>query len=105
MIERKNAKCCCATCRLPQSPTRIENILVNGLLAEFPEVRREERFGCYRIDAYLPAPYHLAFEADGNYWHRERSKNDAERDATLLRKYGLPVVRLSEFELLTMEVH
>ena len=94
-------------CTSPKSPTRIENILANVLLAEFPEVRREEHFGHYWVDAYLPPPYHLAFEADGVYWHRadsKQSKKDAKRDAYLIMEYGLPVVRIGERELLAMEV-
>ena len=96
--------CRCGACAPPQSPTRIEDILVDGLLKEFPEVRREERFGLYRVDAYLPLPYHLAFEADGEYWHRNSSKRDAKRDAYLLREHGLPVVRLDEHDFMAMEI-
>lgn len=79
-------------------PTKIENILVDIVLAEFPTVIREKRFGHYRVDAYLPAPYHLAFEADGAYWHDEQ--RDAVRDEQLLSEFDLPVIRLSERELL-----
>lgn len=83
---------------LRNGSTNIEVLLVNILLAEFPEVREQEQFGCYQVDAYLPPPYHLAFEADGTYWHRY-PKRDAARDAYLLRKFNLPVVRLTEKEL------
>ncbi len=88
-----------ASCVPPSSPTRIEDILVDVLLAEFPAVVREQRFGRYRVDAYLPPPYHLAFEADGVYWHQDPEK-DATRDAYLMAEHGLPVVRLGEAELL-----
>lgn len=81
------------------SPTRIEDFLVEVILGEFPEVQREVWFGHFRVDAYLPHPYHLAFEADGSYWHRNREGSDAARDAWLLRKFNLPVVRLTEGEL------
>ena len=80
-------------------PTRIERLLAGVVLAEFPEVRTQEPFGCYHVDAYLPPPYHLAFEADGEYWHRH-PKRDAARDAYLLRKFGLPVVRLTGSEII-----
>ncbi len=63
------------------------------------------RFGRFRVDAYLPPPYHLAFEADGTYWHRpesEQARRDVERDAWLLEHYDLRVVRLTE-EMLGVE--
>lgn len=82
----------------PHHPTKIENILVDIVLAEFPSVIREQRFGSYRVDAYLPEPYHLAFEADGAYWHDE--ERDAVRDEQLLSDFDLPVIRLTERELL-----
>ena len=104
MIEPRGDVCACGVCTPAQSPTHIEEILANVLLAEFPEVRREEKFGRYWVDAYLPSPYHLAFEADGAYWHKSSSKRDGERDLYLLQEFGLPIVRLSERELLTMEV-
>lgn len=81
-----------------QRPTSIENILVDILLCDFPEVLREEPFGRYTVDAYLPHPYHLAFEADGVYWHRDRER-DVRRDKILLEEHGLIVIRFSEREL------
>lgn len=94
------------SCTPPRSPTRIENILHDVLLAEFPIVERERRFGRYRVDAYLPEPYHLAFEADGSYWHGSARMivRDLERDAYLLAEHSLPVVRLGEAELMAMAV-
>jgi len=77
--------------------TYIEDILVNKVLAEFPIVRRQEKFGRKSVDAYLPPPYHLAFEADGEYWHDE--KRDAKRDRELLERFGLPVIRFTGKEL------
>ena len=95
MIDYNATNCLCGAHRRPQSPTQI--------VAEFPEVRREEHFSLYRVDAYLPHPYHLAFEADGAYWHKDHVKRDAERDAYLMREHNLPVVRLTELELLAVE--
>jgi very-short-patch-repair endonuclease len=93
--------CRCAPCRLPRSPTKLEGLLIHVILAEFPEVKPQRWFGRYRVDAYLPPPYHLAFEADGEYWHGSPSqrKRDAKRDAWLLREFGLPVVRLTGGEI------
>ena len=103
-IAKCDGQCGSAVCSPPASPpTDLERRLY-VLLAEFPTVIREQRFGRYRVDAYLPPPYHLAFEADGVYWHDrpERVKHDARRDAYLLAEYGLPVVRLGETELMGM---
>jgi len=71
------------------------------VLVEFPEVRANVRFGRYEVDAYLPPPYHLAFEADGTYWHNRPGDREANerRDAELLLEFNLPVVRLTEEEL------
>lgn len=91
--------CNCAAHRRFYQPTKLENILCDVILAEFPEVQREVLFGHFRVDAYIPQPYHLAFEADGEFWHRDSAKRDAARDAWLLRKFGLPVIRLTESEL------
>ena len=93
--------CICAACRVPVSPTIIENILIDVLLREFPTVIREKKFGRYKIDAYLPE-YHLAFEADGERWHINKTR-DENRDASLLKLYNLPVIRFSGKELLAMK--
>jgi very-short-patch-repair endonuclease len=42
-------------------------------------------------------PHHLAFEADGEYWHD--SEKDAVRDKELFERFTLPVVRFKEKEL------
>ena len=85
------------------SVSKLSLTMIRVLLAEFPEVIPEKRFGPYRVDAYLPPPYHLAFEADGEYWHRrtecERPGYYAQRDAYLLVHFSLPVVHLSERDI------
>ena len=73
--------------------------MIETFLSEFPEVIPEKQFGRYRVDAYLPPPYHLAFEADGEYWHRDSADYDEARDAYLLEKHDLPVIRLTEEEI------
>ncbi len=82
--------------------TQCERDLLS-LLAEFPNVHDEVTFGRYRVDAYLP-DYHVAFEADGTYWHGnpESQARDAKRDAYLLDEFNLPVVRLTQDELSAM---
>jgi len=98
--------CRCIGCNPVQviaSPTSLEKKLLTVFLAEFPEVIPERQFGPYKVDAYLPPPYHLAFEADGEYWHQhveERDPgHDQRRDAYLLEKHGLPVIRLTGGDL------
>lgn len=97
-------------CRCPahsqhtRKETDIEIILSELVLAEFPAIEKQKKFGCYTVDVYLPPPYHLAFEADGEYWHRSL-KRDAARDRYLLRKFDLPVIRLPGRELKALSCH
>ena len=75
--------------------------LIDFLLrAGFEVIIPEQRFGVYSVDVYLPE-YHLAFEADGDYWHNISGihARDENRDAYLLRKFELPVIRLWEHEI------
>lgn len=81
-------------------PTNIEILLREVILAEFPEVVPYKKFGRYEVDAYLPTPYHLAFEADGDFWHAKSQVRDAKRDAYLLDKFDLPVIRIWQHEIL-----
>ena len=87
-------------CRPHWTQTGLERALLR-LLADFPTVEPQARFGRYRVDAYLPE-YGLAFEADGHYWHRDREgipERDVRRDAEILVRFGVPVVRLTEDDL------
>lgn len=81
--------------------TKIQKILISVLLAEFSEVIPAKHFGRFEVDAYLPAPYHLAFEADGKKWHtgEKYAQRDEKRDAVLWERFQLPVVRLTDDEL------
>lgn len=77
----------------------LSQTMISLFLSEFPVVEEEKRFGRFFVDAYLPPPYHLAFEADGTYWHSKRKDFDKKRDAHLLEQFSLPVIRLSEEEI------
>ncbi len=90
---------CVIHVRMHRFRSQLEKRMINNFLSEFPEVIAEKRFGRYTVDAYLPPPYHLAFEADGTYWHSLRPEYDEKRDAWLLEHAQLPVVRLSEEEI------
>jgi very-short-patch-repair endonuclease len=74
--------------------------LAAHLLVAGHELVAEVQFGKYRVDLYDPVR-HVAFEADGDYWHAMpgRAEYDARRDAELLRRFGLSVVRFSEHEI------
>lgn len=80
--------------------TRIHKALQAFLQRAGFNVVIDAPFGRYQVDCYVP-DYHLAFEADGDYWHslpdvRER---DARRDIALLQNFNLPTVRFSETEI------
>lgn len=86
----------------PLRNTAIERVLARFLFeAGFCTVR-EKHFGRFRVDVYIPE-CHIAFEADGEYWHRlneaENPGKYVSRDRFLLEKFGLPVVRLTEREV------
>ena len=91
------------SCITQASPSNLSKKMIDKYLFEFPEVIAEKRFGRFYIDAYIPHPYHLAFEADGKYWHRLHEKENPgfyqRRDIELLSRYNLPVIRLSENEI------
>ena len=90
--------------KFPQPETGLERILYDLLCRAGFRFERQHRLGKYFVDAYLPDEQ-LAFEADGEYWHSSAEKRvkDTRRDAWLLAHFGVPVVRLSEYELLKME--
>ena len=63
-------------------------------------VELEVPFGRYTVDIYLPER-HLAFEADGEYWHDSSlvREHDRERDAYLAQAHDLPVTRMTDVEI------
>jgi len=84
-------------------PTGIEKILFNLVALLFPgyDIRTQYRIGKRFVDISVPALY-LAFEADGEYWHRNTTKADSQRDAEL-GKMGWATIRFSQQELLGLE--
>lgn len=54
----------------------------------------EVEFPPYRVDIYIMS-IHAAVEYDGNHTFKSRDK---KRDAFLLERYSLPVLRLTEFK-------
>lgn len=96
----ESVDCKCASCFPPQSPTRIHKILLR-ILSDFPLLEIDKKFGNYCVDVYIPYPYHLAFEADGEYWHNKigAKEFDKNRDKYLMDNFNLPVIRMEEKEL------
>jgi very-short-patch-repair endonuclease len=66
----------------------------------------EIRFGRFSADLYDRAN-HVAYEADGRYWHdRNEAAHPgyhAERDGYLRDRFGLPVIRYNELDIRAME--
>jgi hypothetical protein len=78
-------------------PSKLQLQIAYLLFHEFPSVIIEAPFDPYRVDIYLPPPYHLGFEVDGTYWHKDR--DSCRRDKYLLETFRLPIAHLSEAEL------
>jgi len=65
------------------------------------ELVYEVPFGRYSVDLYYYRN-HVAYEADGFYWHKDKTEQDAYRDQVLKEKYGLKVVRYSESKIIKL---
>lgn len=91
-ISRKNNK-----------PTNLERILAKHLNGLFPKEEIIYNYpvaNCrYKVDFAIPSLM-LAFEADGNYWHRNKEK-DIIRDS-LISSFGWSIQRFSESELISL---
>lgn len=88
---------------MPSRPPTTETLphrQLHGLLVELGFIVEDERrFGRYSVDCYV-AELHLAFEADGEDFHRGRARaRDNDRDMWLMERAGLPVLRLADREL------
>jgi very-short-patch-repair endonuclease len=69
-------------------------MIINSYIKELgfiPDLEIE--FPPYRVDIYIMS-IHAAVEYDGNHTFKSRDK---KRDAFLLERYCLPVLRLTEF--------
>jgi very-short-patch-repair endonuclease len=83
--------------KYPRANTKLHKKLKELLFSKNVETRSEVRFGKYCVDEYDPIR-HIAYEADGSYWHNE--EEDRRRDAYLKREFNLKVVRFTEKQLL-----
>ena len=97
-IETCDGSCGSPSCGNRENPSQLQWLAYDLLLKDFDVVIPEERFGKYSVD-FLLAEEWLAIEVDGSYWHRVNKTNYKARDKYLLKRFGLPVVRLSEEEL------
>ena len=57
-------------------------------------VEPEKHFAPYTVDIYLQE-FHVAVEYDGTKWH-SFTKRDKKRDDLLMKKYYLPICRITE---------
>lgn len=80
-------------------PSKLAHIAYDKLLKDFEIVIAEERFHPYTVD-FLLAEEWIAFEIDGEYWHKDSKEKDKLRDKYLYERYNLPVVRLTQQEIL-----
>jgi hypothetical protein len=99
-LENPPPNCKCVIHHKYTKCTFIEKILCLVIIPDLPKITNKH-FGRYSVDAYVPKPWHLAFEADGDYWHNLPGikERDQKKDKYLLEKYNLPVIRFSESDL------
>ena len=83
-----------------QQPSKLAWKAYDRLLQDFEIVIPEARFGRHSVD-FLLAEEWLGIEIDGEYWHKGQEDRDATRDAELLARFNLPIVRLTEEDLLS----
>lgn len=92
------ARFCCQPCFFKyRGDTTLEERVRMALNALGIKFEREYPISRYSIDFYL-TDYHIALEADGEYWHRIAAERDARRDAFLLKR-GITTVRILETEI------
>ena len=77
--------------------SKLEKRIYSELSKLFDNVRLGERISGKQIDVYLKND-HIAIEIDGYYWHKEKYKEDVEKNK-LLEEKGLTVIRIREGEL------
>jgi len=103
-VESHRLNCQCGACTGSYtgfSLTKYEKIALDKLFCDFPVVITQRWFGGkYRVDFYIPKPYHIAFEIDGiKHDHPKGRSKDQIRDAWLFENFGLPIVRISNKEI------
>ena len=89
--------CNCAAHNYFRQPSLLAWDAYDLLLKDFRVVIPEMRFGRYSVD-FLLAEEWLGIEIDGPF-HKGREARDAKRDAELLEKFDLPIVRLSKKDI------
>jgi len=82
--------------------TKLAQHLHAHLVAQGLTLEPEVRFGRFTVDLY-DRQNHVAYEADGRYWHERneaaRPGYHASRDACLRERFGLTVVRFDDQEI------
>jgi very-short-patch-repair endonuclease len=82
--------------------TKLARALHGHLATQGLTLEPEVRFGRFTVDLYDRA-HHIAYEADGSYWHdRAEARTPgchANRDAYLIQYFGLKVVHFTDKEI------
>lgn len=61
------------------------------------DIVEEHPAGPYKIDLFCPT-FNIGFEADGKFYHGW--KRDEKRDKLILDTFGIPILRLTDTEIL-----
>lgn len=77
--------------------TSLESNVKEALNAMYLNFDDQVPKGRYTLD-FLLYPMNIAVEADGDYWHQD-AERDIRRDKALLKRYGIPTVRIKENEV------
>mgnify|MGYP001583285310 CR=1 FL=1 len=96
-----NSKYCCVSCYRKNigrkgGETSIEKRVKLFLISLNVFYEQEYKIGRYAIDFYIPR-LNLAIECDGNYWHRNKSR-DKKKNA-FLKTNHIKLLRLTEDEI------
>ncbi len=83
----------CPICCRRQTST-IELRIYSELKYVFPDTRLRERLNKVECDIYIPS-VNVAVEYDGEYWHRNRHKQDRYKNS-VLENYGIKLIRIRE---------
>jgi len=83
--------------KYPRTNTKLHKALKIYLRSLGIETKSEVPFGRYCVDEY-DEQNHIAYEADGEYWHSlpGAKERDEKRENYLKREFGLEVVHFTE---------
>ncbi|MDG1728116.1 MAG: zinc-ribbon domain-containing protein [Emcibacteraceae bacterium] len=89
----------CKHCSLQTSLPEIR--VFSELLSVFGDARTRERIHSKELDIFIPS-LNVGVEYDGEYWHREKVKEDKKKNV-YFRKKEIYVVRMREYPLVKVD--